>query len=199
MEIPKPKIFVPLSISHLIGDMTQVQDIAANFFSGIHTWLPIISKIRFKQSLLNPLAESRPDVALLLLCMQLITWSPSDREVLKDPQTSAYHTTKRFAIEVETSGVLSLQALQGLILLALFEFGHAIYPAAYLSIGSCARYGSALGINGKATATTFVGQKYSWLEQEERKRIWWAIIILDRLVYNSSSRHKDVLITMIVW
>jgi len=138
----------------------------------------MISKKRFYHNLLNPLAQPRADVSLLLLCMRLITWSPSENPNVKEPQTSGYFMAKRFLLEIETAGILTLQALQGCILLTIYEIGHAIYPAAYISIGICVRLATALGIHGKVMP--HVSDISAWVEQEERRRVWWSVVILDR-------------------
>ncbi len=47
------------------------------------------------------------------------------------PKTTLYRVTKQFHFDVET-GILSIQVLQAGILIALYEIGHAVYPAALL-------------------------------------------------------------------
>jgi hypothetical protein len=138
----------------------------------------MICKKRLHENLRNPFAPPRADVSLLLLCMKLITWYPSENSNVKDPQTSAYFMAKRFLLEVETAGILSLQVLQGNILLAMYEIGHAIYPAAYITVGMCTRLATALGIHGKVVL--HVTETSVWMEQEERRRVWWVVMILDR-------------------
>jgi hypothetical protein len=64
------------------------------------------------------------------------------------------------------------------VFIALYEFGHAIYPAAYLTIGAMARYGISSGIDGSGPSQ--MPPPSDWIEDEERKRIWWAVLILDR-------------------
>jgi hypothetical protein len=81
---------------------------------------------------------------------------------------------------VEVEGAFSILVLQAGVLVALYELGHGIYPAAYLSIGACARYAHALGINVSHTVPT--RRVLTFVEGEERRRIWWAIVILDRYV-----------------
>jgi hypothetical protein len=87
-------------------------------------------------------------------------------------------------MELEISGALSLNILQGCILLAVYEQGNAIYPAAHLSVGSCLKQATALGL----------GWTYSWpdshlpteqVRAEERRRVWWAIYLLERYVPES--------------
>jgi hypothetical protein len=75
--------------------------------------------------------------------------------------------------------MISIQVLQAGLLLSLYELGHAIYPSAYLPIGACTRYAYALGIN--KDAKTQAAKVLTLVELEENKRVWWAIIILDRL------------------
>lgn len=74
----------------------------------------------------------------------------------------------------------SILVLQAGVLVALYELGHGIYPAAFLSIGACARYAHALGINVSRTVPT--RRVLTLVEVEERRRVWWAIVILDRFV-----------------
>ncbi|KAH8817225.1 hypothetical protein F5884DRAFT_830319 [Xylogone sp. PMI_703] len=89
------------------------------------------------------------DLTLLIVAMRLIMWSP--------PSSAG------------NAGVL----------ITLYEFGHAIYPSAYFTVGECARYGAALGIDRAATLSA--DKSLSWVEVEERRRVWWAVLILDRL------------------
>ena len=63
------------------------------------------------------------------------------------------------------------------MLLCLYELRHAIYPSAFISISACTHYTRING--GKALSTTKV---LTLVEVEERRRIWWAIVILDRSV-----------------
>jgi hypothetical protein len=92
-----------------------------------------------------------------------------------------YHAAKRFHMAVEAVGVLSVHVLQANILTAIYEMGHAIYPAAYISVGTCARYGLALGIDKCVTGPPCESEwARFWVEIEEKRRAWWAIILLDR-------------------
>lgn len=79
------------------------------------------------------------DLAFLLLGMKLMTWQPSEDDVSPEKQTArtaAYIETKSFGFQLEASGMFSLRVLQGLLLVAFYEVGHAIYPAAFMSIAA---------------------------------------------------------------
>ncbi|KAI1880165.1 hypothetical protein JX265_001786 [Neoarthrinium moseri] len=170
---------VPSHVLKLLGTIDEIHSAATNFFGHIHKWMPFISKKRFYEVHLRSSFQSQPDVALLLLCLELITTLPPSKP--RNPQTALYHAAKHFYLTVEGSEVLSLPVLQAGVLLALYELGHGIFPAAYLSIGACARYAHALGINTNQN-TTGGRRVLTMVEVEERRRVWWAIVIMDRFV-----------------
>lgn len=177
VEMPKPNISIPPYVRSIIGDFSQSRDIARSFFETIHEWMPIISKKRFYENF-NPLCSLSPDHALVILCMDLISWLPGVQA--HDGRTAPYLAAKKYYLDLELADVLSIQCLQAGILIATFELGHAIYPSAYLSVAACARYGSALGLDWR-TASSRECISCS-VDSEEQSRAWWAIVLLDRYV-----------------
>jgi hypothetical protein len=96
---------------------------------------------------LNPLLQRRSDGTLLLLSIRLImTPPPSGSPTSKTP---IYLAAKQFYSKVVDVGTCSIHVLQAGILISLYELGHALYPSAYLSIASCARYGMAFSMGRK--------------------------------------------------
>jgi hypothetical protein len=176
LEIPKVSIPVPFYVREVIGDDAEIRNVALKYFDTIHTYFPIISKQRFYSNLMNPLAQPRADVALLVLCMRLVTSSYSTKEI-RMASLPEYFTAKKFYSAVEAAGTCSTQVLQAGILIAFYEFAHAIYPAAYLSIGVCARYGISYGMDESGFPDSGA---LNWIEAEEKRRVWWAVLILDR-------------------
>lgn len=178
VEISRAGSLVPADILPLLGDANEIRATASKFFEHIHLWMPFISKKRFYELYLRSSFQSRPDVVLLLLSLKLITTLPPTSP--RNPRTPLYYAAKHFYLDVEGSSIFSIPVLQAGVLLALYELGHAIYPAAFLSIGACARYAHALGINVSGTLHT--RRVLTLVEAEERRRVWWAIVILDRFV-----------------
>lgn len=176
LEIPRLEIPVPSDVAAYVGDSQQVRDIAAVLFSQNASWLPIVCRKRFFSSLLNPLSPRQADGNLLVLCVKLYCTTTVPRS--GNPKTALYRTVKRYHSDIEAAGMMSLQVLQALIFIALYEIGQAIYPAAYLTIGACARYGIAMGLDELMIDNS--GIDGPWTEIEEKRRSWWGVLALDR-------------------
>lgn len=172
LTLPRADPPVSKAVADLIGDAACIHSTAEIYFKTIHFWMPIVSKNLFYQHLLNPLSQRRTELSLLIICMKLISSHPPP---LSD---SLYKTAKQFHLENISAGVLSTYVLQAGVLIALYELGHAIYPSAFLSVGACARFGIALGID--KTLAHWDSSSSQWDELEEKRRVWWSILILDR-------------------
>lgn len=167
-------------------DRSNLHEVMTSYFEGVHAWFPILSPKRFIEASLNPWADRRADNILLLLCMKLVSSFPSTPEKW-DKSQRLYEKIKRYQLDLQLVGCyLSLQYLQAELLIAVYEFGHVLYPAAYLTIGSCARLGTALGID-KIQAEQIPRRgtggyvHIPWtMADEENSRAWWAATILDR-------------------
>lgn len=78
------------------------------------------------------------------------------------------------------------QLLQANVLVAAYEIGHAIYPGACLFVGRCAIIGKALGLDNRKNAPQMLRRYGAWAELEELRRLWWAILLLDKWVTGES-------------
>lgn len=163
-----------------IGD---AEFVVSQHFATNHGWMPIVSKKKIYHQLIQHQQRHSSDLNILLYSMKLLMWWPTDLDntIKPDARTSAYDTAKLLLYEAENAGIFTLQLLQAKILVGLYEIAHAIYPAAYLSIGACARYGLALGVD-KINASVQCHLSTDPMDQEEIRRCWWAIVILDRFV-----------------
>ena len=184
LTVPHGELSIPPEMLDLLGLQGKVEAVSAEFFRTIHRWMPIVSKKRFYGNLLPNFSQRRADTALLFLCMDLVSRPPTSTS--KNPKCRLYLAAKRFHLDAETADVFTVQILQAGILIALYELGHAIYPSAYLSVGACARYGIALGLNGSVMSQ--MTRPLTWIEVEERQRTWWAILILDRYVHKAANQ-----------
>ncbi|KAF5250248.1 hypothetical protein FANTH_4525 [Fusarium anthophilum] len=172
-RLPLPTGNIPAPVLALLSQGNVVLDVSQTYFATIHTWFPMISKKRMDMGL--PVQNAGPDLAMLFLGMKLVTTPAIDIT-----ESALYDTAKSFVASLESNGVVSLLCLQAMILVALYEYSHAIYPAAWMTVGSCARYADILGIMPGDYSP--LGQVTTWTEAEERRRVWWSIYILDKLV-----------------
>lgn len=161
-----------------IGDRGEQGRTGVEYFSTVHRWMPIISKMRFFNLLMNTPDVQRTDVGILSLVMKLVTWTPSADS--PDPRTTTYFAAKQLLYTSHLASAMTLLALQAHVLMAVYEIGHAIYPAAHISVGACINYAATLGLGWSKQPCE--GSNLSWVEVEEQRRVWWAIVILDRYV-----------------
>ncbi|USW53994.1 hypothetical protein Slin15195_G073130 [Septoria linicola] len=182
-QINSPFVKVPPGALSVLGNSAQLRTMIEQYFITVHTYFPIVSKIRLYQHLANPAHAPGADIALLFLAMKLIISELPDG---MPPQTQLYADVKSFFSYVESQNGFSIQMMQALLLISLYELGHAIYPACYLSIGHAARLGHAMGLHQR-DAPQMLPRSHTWTEQEEKRRVWWAVILLDRF---SSIGHR---------
>ncbi|KAM0719810.1 hypothetical protein Q7P37_003945 [Cladosporium fusiforme] len=179
LTVQTPSIRVPGGALASLGSSGELRTLVERYFATTHLYFPIVSKIRLYQHLSNPAHEPGADFALLFMTMKLVC---SELPVGVGPQqTQAYTDVKSFFTYVEAQNGFSIQMIQVALLIALYELGHAVYPAAYLTIGHCARLGYAMGIHERGVPQMLI-RPQTWTEQEERRRVWWGVIVLDRFV-----------------
>lgn len=172
LSVDNVEVTVTDEIAELVGGVLDIQAVSDRFFKSVHMWMPILSKPGFSSTLLSRLTYKKSELYLLVLSMKLCSTRGTPLN------TALYETVKLFHFKLQSSGVLSVLVLQAAVLIALYELGQAIYPAAFLSIGSCARYAVALGIDKSILSPSTSNSQ--WIEEEERRRVWWAILVLDR-------------------
>lgn len=181
LEIPPLQVPVPSYAALYVETAQQIRDIASEYFAMAPMFLPILCRRLFISAALNPFSPRRTEHLLVAICAKLYCTFRAEGVGVPSQTAALYCIAKRFHAELQAAGALSLRVLQAGIFIALYEIGQAIFPAAYMSVGACARYGTALGLeklmdnndnNGKPDG--------SWLAIEESRRVWWAILIMDR-------------------
>jgi len=111
--------------------------------------MPFISHKRMNLGI--PLRNAGPDLAMLFLAMKLVTSSPAGTGTgtgasLRGCDDPLYTRAKAFLALFEANGEVSSLCLQAMVLIALYEYGHAVYPAVWMTVGACVRYANMLGI-----------------------------------------------------
>lgn len=169
---------VPDDLANVLKDEYDqpqgIKKLVARYFDAFHGWMPIISKMRMRRVLDRPAGNVPADTAFLLSCMKLLLHAPQSGSLPED--LPLYRSVKTVSLQLEIAGLQSLPVIQGGVLIAVYEMGHGIHPAAYTTVAQCARQAISLGVHNRE-APQFL---QPWADWEEEIRVWWFIVMLDR-------------------
>ncbi|KAK3074967.1 hypothetical protein LTR53_002136 [Teratosphaeriaceae sp. CCFEE 6253] len=137
-----------------------------------HCWFPVAA-------VTTPL--TRADTVALFVSMALVSQG-QDQSPSSDSHAPVYYSLKAALAACEQRGQLSTDYIAATVLTGVYEMVHGMYPAAYFTVGSSARACCAVGLHDKRFATQLPAKVDTWTEVEERRRLWWATLILDRYI-----------------
>jgi Fungal specific transcription factor domain len=160
----------------VFDSFSRVSGMAEAYFDSIHHRITIMSKKRFFDQLPTLFARPKADYIALCLCMHLIQQQPS---ALGDSmQSSIYVNVKSIMGMLTATAAHSLDIVQCWVLITMYEMGHALHPAASMSLAACAKLARSIGLHRRHTG---LGEgEATGIEFEERKRVWWAVVNLER-------------------
>ena len=160
------------------GDISSLRANAVKYFGSIHLWFPILSDVSYYERLSSVFSQPCAEYSLLSLSMALITTIPPERETWES-FSSLYMLVKSSIAIVEAANIHSMEVVQARLLVTLFEVGHVIEPAAFISLGAVARAAVAIGLNRTVTDSSS-DDKDVYSKTEEGLRVWWGIVMVDR-------------------
>jgi hypothetical protein len=161
-----------------VGDLSAVRNVAVRYFRSIHLWFPIVSEIPYHEKISKIYETPSAEYSLLSLSMALITTLPPEKET-SDRFTTLYMLVKSAIAMAEAANLHSLEIVQSRLLVSLFEFGHAIEPAAFISLAATARAAVAIGLN-KEINKPCSDNLVPCSKREEGNLVWWGIVMIDR-------------------
>lgn len=180
VNIPLGLRWADVSGADVSISVDDAQQIANNYFNTTHDWLPIVSLVRITRLLNASTDLIAADSVALFAAMHLVSQGIG-REHQAETQATIYNSLKCVFSACEQHGQLTTNFLGALVLTAVYELEHGIYPAAYFSIGACSRTCFTMGLHDIRWATQLKVVD-TWTEKEERRRLWWTTLILDRYV-----------------
>lgn len=162
----------------VVGKLVEIHMVIHGYFNKVHLWFPFIAKESFFRGLRTLNEHPSAEKALLLLCMYLVT---SEHEYgQRDFRNSAYVKAKSYLAMIAAAGRECVMTIQASALVSLYEMGHGMHQAAYITLGACARAAMVLGLDTRSSYVNVNSVGDNWTIIEEQSRVWWAIIILDR-------------------
>lgn len=181
LEIP------PAMVMGLLDGKGPWRESVDLFFQTTNLWLSAVHQERFLKKI-DGLGTNdhpqEPEVALLVVCMYLVTqYADSGKPTMPDGTemltTPAYVVAKRLLGLLRAQGNPSVELIQCAALLCLYEFGHGDFLKAYVTIGDAYISGKLIGI---APGKYVEAQKDAPVvpEDEERRDLYWSLLIVDR-------------------
>ena len=163
------------------------------YFANVHRWIPILHARRFKERLAAP--DSRAKVHSILTAIVSLGFKRSRAAEVDDTEAEMMTTKYRHAVIVRSMEHFSVENLQALVIVAFDTIGSGRGPSSWSIIGSMARTVEQLHLNTEAddvdrnTAAArsfllrriaFLQPARTWIEDEERRRLFWTVFMMDR-------------------
>lgn len=168
---------IGIEVQNIFGTSEALREAADNYFESVALRLPIVSRKKFYDRLARESTLSIPaDLALLCICMHLIQQPPGAQP--ESMQSPLYIKIKSIVSLLEATSFQSLEYIQCRLIVSYYEMGHGIYPAASISLGACGRL--ARGMRIHKYRNELPESESARLETEEKRRVWWAVVNLDR-------------------
>jgi hypothetical protein len=149
------------------------------YLQTIHRWMPVLSRKRIYESIVESKETLTADLSSLLLSMYLIIQIPPGNEDHSTSHLSSYHIAKSLYEQASILSHPSLSLIQSCLLIATFEHCHGRVEAACLSIRKCAKMATDMRLNEKVSAIT-PKHEGNWELVQEEINLWWGIVIRER-------------------
>lgn len=164
-------------LSDILGHRQSVERVVASYFASVNAWLTIIERASFESNIEDMWTTPSAETATLVLCMRLIIRPPtaSSPAGMGD---SLYLSAKTMLSLVQTKLSLSITLLQAELLVAMYEFAHAMPQQAYMTVGRCFQITKAFGWHYEP----FWSEERQNLVPRELKLcsiLWWAVVWID--------------------
>ncbi|KAG9323250.1 hypothetical protein KVV02_000144 [Mortierella alpina] len=159
------------------------------FFDSVYFQFPIIHPATF----MKQYREGKVSPNLLnAMCAGVARFS-NHPDVATTPSFLAgepFATNVRGSL-IDAVDVPSVSNVQALILLAMYEYGAARGPRAWMFGGMAIRMAQELGLNREDSSPVFY-LKGDWVMRETRRRAFWSCFVMDVLASSSSGRPRMI-------
>lgn len=145
------------------------------YFSTIQHWLPFLNEKVSKDRLHVRGLIYDVRLTLLLLSMKLAVEVPSEQNAAS--RLPLYKTAVGLSWTIEKSELICQELVQSVILISVYESGHDLYPAAFITVGRAVRLGLMMGFHDNSQSSM---SPSTWMLQEEQRRTWWTVVVMDR-------------------
>ncbi|VUC33081.1 unnamed protein product [Clonostachys rosea] len=175
-----------LTDDHLTHDL--VDEAVHLYFAKVFYWIPLIHRSRFKDQIKLPQGRKRLSVVIDAILVATLRFVDRHRHSLSEEDVIRLTTEKRKSVLIAAMDDLSIENLQALVILAFTDIGHGTPNRSWSIIGSMTRTAEYLQLTTEESQRNKTSTRRlsplpttdDWVEQEERRRIFWNIFNLDR-------------------
>lgn len=188
LNLSYPPMTIENTLRHEVSKIFKTterafSEVCDQYFRSFHRWLPVVSYDLLMENTTMYVDKCPPaDFSLLVLAMYLVTLDPSDdsRTQITPPQT-LYLDLRMSFMRVQILITASTRLIQTGLLLAAYDYACGRPHAAYISIGTCVRMASILGIDRyNRLNEPMNGNPATGIRPLETQNMYWAMIMLER-------------------
>ncbi|KAM0130870.1 hypothetical protein ACHAP3_007097 [Botrytis cinerea] len=166
----------------LLNDLVEI------YFTNIHPWIPILHVRNFRLQMHDSMERPRLEIIFHAIVSVCVRFSTDSR--LNEPELRArYSKRSRQTVILESMENFSVQNLQATVIIAFDTIGSGRGPSAWSIIGSMTRtveqlqlsvedegnYNCKEGTEFLIRRMAFLDAPETWLESEERRRVFWRL------------------------
>ncbi|KAL5348699.1 hypothetical protein ACLOAV_006117 [Pseudogymnoascus australis] len=161
------------------------------YFHNIHPWIPILHVKQFRERMANPAQRQKLTTifhAIVSLCIRF----SNDPRVSSTDVRMKYSTKSRQIVILQSMESFSVENLQALVICAFDTIGSGRGPSAWSIVGSMTRTVEQLQLSVEEEDQSQSAEEFlikrmaflppcnSWIEREERRRVFWNVFLMDR-------------------
>ncbi|KAH6646148.1 fungal-specific transcription factor domain-containing protein [Truncatella angustata] len=177
---------------HLCIPDDLIDSLVEIYFARIHPWIPILHTRRFQENMKIP-REREKMKSIFHAIASLCTRFSDDQRLANHEVRSKLVQECRQSVILDSMESFSVESLQALIICAFDTIGRGRGPSAWSIVGSMARTVEQLqlnienedsdNLNGSKVLIArmaFLPHCRDWVEEEERRRVFWNVFLMDR-------------------
>ncbi|XEV04688.1 hypothetical protein FSHL1_009975 [Fusarium sambucinum] len=159
-------------------------------FDNVQPWIPMIAMRGFHERIRED-AEQQFTIVLEAMMIASLRYVEINNKSLDDTFISRETSRLRTSVMMGAMEGLRTENLQALIMIAFTEIGNGNLEKAWPIIGTLTRTVEYMSLSvesevhqrnsGLLSDSSLLPEPRDWLEEEERRRIFWNIFILDRI------------------
>ncbi|PQE19847.1 C6 transcription factor protein [Rutstroemia sp. NJR-2017a BVV2] len=178
------------SINEILLQDDLIDALVEVYFTNIHPWIPILHVRQFRERMKDPAQRKKLETifhAIVSLCARF----SNDPRLGNAEVRARYSKRSRNAVILQSMESFSVENLQALVICAFDTIGSGRGPSAWSIVGSMTRTVEQLQLSVEDEDRTqsaeflikrmaFLAPCKSWIEREERRRVFWNVFLMDR-------------------